>query len=191
QRPDIASDSYLYVGDGIESLSITYDWMYNLLTPSQRSRWENYAEQAVWNIWNYQNAQWGGHPFPWSGWSVNNPGDNYFYSFIDATMHWALARQSATWMTFLENDRFPLLVSYFQQLPGGGSREGTGYGVSHRRLFGIYRVWKQATGTDLASQSSHARDSMEYWLHASAPTLDRVAPIGDHARESTGAIYDY
>lgn len=190
-RPEIAGDSYLYVGEHLQDLSIVYDWIYDRLTASQRSRWSNYAEQAVWNVWNYQNAQWGGNPFPWSGWSRDNPGNNYYYSFIDATMYWGLASQNQTWLNFLRNDRLPLLVDYFEQLPGGGSREGTGYGTSHRRLFSIYRVWKEATGVDLAAQSSHARDSIEYWLHATSPTLDRLAPIGDHARDSTATLYDY
>lgn len=191
QAPAIAHDSYLYVGDNLEDLATIYDWLYDRLTAQQRSRWAAYAEQAVYNVWHPSQASWGGKPFPWSGWSTSNPGNNYFYSFIQATMDWALASQNQTWLDFLNNDRLPLLVNYFKQLPGGGSREGTGYGSSHMRLFDIYRVWKGAAGYDLCAQSTHCRDEISYWLHATVPTLDRFAPIGDQARESTATMYDY
>jgi len=35
------------------------------------------------------------------------------------------------------------------------------------------------------------RETMEYWVHATVPTLDRFAPIGDLSRESIPNIYDY
>lgn len=87
RRPAVAADSYLEVGDYIRDLSITYDWCAAFTTPAQRTRWAAYAQQAVWNVWNYQQASWGGRAFPWSGWSVSDPGNNYHYSFLEATMY--------------------------------------------------------------------------------------------------------
>ena len=84
QRPAISGDSYLHVGDYLKDLSTVYDWMYDRLTQAQRDRWAAYAEQAVWNVWHPSQAQWGGKAFPWSGWSTNNPGNNYYYSFVEA-----------------------------------------------------------------------------------------------------------
>ena len=114
----------------LRDVALVYDWCSPLLTAQQRTRWEAYADQAVWNVWNYANASWGGNPFPWSGWSVDNPGNNYHYSFLEATMYWAFAADRQTWIDFLTDVKFPAVVAYFQGLPGGGSREGTGYGVS-------------------------------------------------------------
>ncbi len=190
-RPPVAGDSYLYSGEMIRDLALAYDWCAPWTTPQQRARWEAYGEQTAWNIWNPQQATWGGQPFPWSGWSINDPGNNYHYSFLTATMYWALARNSTTWLTFLSTQKLPALVAHFQQLPGGGSREGTGYGVSHMNLFEIYRLWRDSTGQDLAAQSPHAADSIDYWLHATMPSLDRYAPIGDLARQSYPELYDY
>lgn len=190
-RPEVAGDSYLYSGEMIRDLALAYDWCAAFTSPQQRTRWEAYAEQTVWNIWNPQQATWGGRPFPWSGWSINDPGNNYHYSFLTATMYWALARNSAGWLDFLSTQKLPALVAHFQQLPGGGSREGTGYGVSHMNLFEIYRLWRDSTGQDLAALSTHAADSIDYWIHATMPSLDRYAPIGDLARQSYPEIYDY
>lgn len=190
-RPAISGDSYLEVGPMIADLAMTMQTCSAMVTASQRTRWSAYAQQAVWNLWNHESAQWGGRSFPWSGWSVNNPGNNYYYSFVEATMYWALASNNATWMNELRGRLLPALEAYFARLPGGGSSEGTGYGTSHMRLFSIYHLWREATGVDLANSNPHATDSIYYWIHATVPTRDRFAPIGDQARNSMPELYDY
>ncbi|KAB2965624.1 MAG: hypothetical protein F9K18_06390 [Thermoanaerobaculia bacterium] len=191
QRPPVAFDSYLEVGAMIGDLGVVYDWCAADTTPAQRARWAAYAEQAVWNVWHHAQASWGGVPHPWSGWATTDPGNNYHFSFLEATMTWALASDSAAWLDFLTLERLPPLVAYFAQLPGGGSREGTGYGVAQMRLFYLYRLWRDSTGEDLSALSTHLADSIDYWIHASVPALDRYAPIGDLARESYPWLYDF
>lgn len=188
--PDVAGDSYLYVGDMIGDLAMTYDWCSAFVTSDQRTRWSAYAEQAVTNVWNPDDAEWGGQPFPWSGWSTSDPANNYYYSFLEATMLWSLAEDSTPWMDFLNTVKIPLLTSYFADIDGG-SQEGTGYGLSHKRLFYLYRVWRDSTGTDLANANPHLTDTIEWWIHATVPTLDRTAAIGDQARVSEPVMYDY
>ncbi|HEY1044496.1 MAG TPA: hypothetical protein VGE60_11600 [Telluria sp.] len=190
-RPEIAGDSYLEVGPMIADVASTLTACAGSLTSSQRTRWAAYAEQAVWNVWNYNNAKWGTRSYPWSGWSVTNPGNNYYYSFVEATMYWALASGNNTWFNFLRDNKLAAMQTYFSKLPGGGSSEGTGYGTSHMRLFSLYRIWRDATGYDLANANSHASDSIPYWIHATVPTMDRFAPIGDQARSSIPELYDY
>lgn len=197
-RPAVAGDSYLEVGQMISDLSLTLDTCKTQLDDAQRTRWSAYAEQAVWNVWNHGRAQWGGRPHPWTGWSTDNPGNNYYYSFLEATMYWALASGSQKWMDELRVKRLPPLRDYFARLKGGGSSEGTGYGTAHMRLFSVYLFWRDATGEDLASPgrnltgaNSHATDSISYWVHATVPTLDRFAPLGDQSRNSVPELYDY
>jgi hypothetical protein len=190
--PAVARDSYLYAGSMLMDVALTYDWCKAQVTSTQQTRWAAYAEQAIWNIWNPGEAQWGGQPFSWSGWGTNDPGNNYHYSFLQATVYWALANNSTQeWQPFLENVKLPALESYVSTLPGGGSQEGTGYGVAQRKLFNVYRVWRDSTGQDLANANSHETDTIGYWAHATVPTMDRFAPIGDQARSSTPELYDY
>ncbi len=191
QTPDIAGDSYLYVGEQIASLALTYDWASSRLSQSQKTRWKAYADQAIYNVWNPSQAKWGTVSKPWSGWSINDPGNNYHYSFLKATMYWAVASQNQQWLDFIKQQKATPLYEYFAKLPGGGSLEGTGYGTSHKSLFEIYGFWKSATGADLAVQSTHCINSIDYWIHATVPTLQRFAPIGDQARVSDAPIYDY
>lgn len=190
-KPPISGDSYLEVGPRIADLSMTLDTCKAQIGADQQKRWGAYAEQAVWNVWHHVRANWGGRPHPWSGWSVDNPGNNYYYSFVEATMFWALASGSSEWMTFLRDEKLPPLQAYFAKLPGGGSLEGTGYGAAHMRLFSLYRLWRDATGQDLANANTHADDSIAYWVNATVPTLDRFAPLGDQSRSSIPEIYDY
>jgi hypothetical protein len=191
RRAPVAADSYLEVGSMIRDVAITFDWCAAFTTAAQRGRWAAYAEQAVWNVWNPSQARWGNTTFAWSGWSINDPGNNYHFSFLEATMYWALASNSAAWRNFLEQQKFPALQQYYANLPGGGSGEGTGYGLAQGRLFETYRIWRDGTGVDLSAANTHLDDTVDYWIHATVPTRDRVAPIGDQSRVSYPEIWDY
>ncbi len=197
-RAVVAGDSYLEVGGVVGNVALVYDWSYDRLTPAQRSRWLTYSNQSVKNIWNHRSARWGNKTYPWTGWSVDNPSNNYYYSFLRATMLLGLAShgenaQSQTWLdTFriakLEKQLFP---TFKRDLEGGGSREGTGYGTAMRGLFQMLDWWERSTGERLAERAPHTLASMAHMMHSTVPTLDRLAPTGDHARDSSAALYDY
>lgn len=191
QRPEVAGDSYLEAGPMISALALTYDACGDRISDERRAQWSAYAEQTISNIWSPKSARWGATPAEWTGWSIDNPGNNYYYSFVEATMYWALVSNSEKWLTLLRDDKLPALQAYFAKLPGGGSLEGTGYGAAHMRLFALYRVWKDSTGVDLANANPHVSDSIRFWVHATVPTLDRFAPLGDQSRVSIPEIYDY
>lgn len=191
QAPEIAGNSYLYAGPMIADLAFTLDTCPENIDDARRARWSRYAEQTLHNLWHPDQARWGDREHAWSGWSVDNPGNNYHYSFLTATATWALAADQRQWQDELRQRLFPDLIAYFRDMPGGGSREGTGYGESHMHLFALYRLWHEATSEDLAGASPHAADSIPYWIHATVPTLDRYAPIGDQARYPVPDLYDY
>jgi hypothetical protein len=88
----------------------------------------------------------------------------------------------------LERQLFP---TFDRDLQGGGSREGTGYGTAMKRLFKLYDWWEKSTGERIATRTQHTLTSMRHMMHAIVPTLDRVAPTGDHSRDSTAALFDY
>gem|GEM_PF-1547545 len=191
ERPPVAGNSYLEIGPMLSDLAHVYQDCQAQTTTAQRRRWANYAEQAVWNVWNYEDAQWGGRSHPWTGWSVDNPGNNYHFSFLKATMYWALASGSRNWYVFLRDNKLPKLQAYYARIPGGGSLEGTGYGTAQRRLLEIYRVWRDSTGQNLAISNTHARKTIDYWVHATLPTRNYFAPIGDQSRVAVPELYDY
>jgi hypothetical protein len=198
QAPEVAADSYLGVGDLIGDLAMVYDWCFNQTSSAQRTRWRAYANQAVWNVWHHTTAKWGNATIPWSGWSVDDPSDNYYYSFLRATMLLGLATkgedpQADTWITQFHDTKVlgQLVPTFNADLVGGGSREGTGYGVAMRRLFELYDLWQSTTGEAIGRRTPHTRQSLLSMLHQLVPTRDRVAPTGDLSRDSTAAFFDY
>jgi len=195
--PEVAGDSYLQIGDMIGDLALVYDWCSSTLTATQRSRWIAYANQAVSNVWNYETAKWGGKLMPWTGWATDDPGDNYYYSFLRATMLLGLATQgdntqSQTWLDKFRERLVGRLVPYMtQEQSDGGSREGTGYGVALRNLFECYLLWQWSTGERLADLTPHTRATLLTAASQVVPMLDHKAPIGDQSRDSTAALFDY
>ncbi|EFC40010.1 predicted protein [Naegleria gruberi] len=196
--PSIAGDSYLDVGYGLHNIMTVYDWCRAQTSQSQRNRWTNYANQAVSNIWNCSTATWGGKDAAWSCWSVDNPGNNYYYSFLRATMMVGLATYGENasadmWLRQFRNVKIGnQLIPYFNgELKTGGSLEGTGYGISHKELFNLYIWWQLSTGENIADLTSHTYNSLQWILHQMVPQLDALANIGDQARDSSASFYDY
>ena len=198
EAPSVAHDSYLYVGGGVGNVALVYDWCHDRLSTQQRLRWVAYMNQAVSNVWHPDTATWGGKAFPWSGWSVNNPSNNYYYSFLRATMLAGLATsgendQAEAWLQQFRQTKIQqeLVPAFLRDLAGGGSREGTGYGVSMKGLFQLYDWWERSTGERIATLTPHALASEAWMLHAIVPTLDRLAALGDQARDSSVWLFDY
>jgi hypothetical protein len=196
--PDVASDDYLGIGDDIGDLALVYDWCYEALSLDQRSTWLQYANQAVSNVWNPNGATWGGTQASWDGWAIDDPDDNYYYSFLRATMLLGLAAHgdyagADQWITEFHDTKLvgELVPNFDMNLQGGGSREGTGYGVSLRGLFELYDFWGASTSENIATMTPHTRASMLDFIHQVLPTLDRVAPTGDQSRDSTASFFDY
>ena len=198
ERAEVAYDSYLEVGPIIGDVAIVLDWCFGQTTPAQRTRWLAYADQAVWNVWHPDDAVWGGREFPWTGWSIDNPANNYYYSFLRATMLLGIAGRgelasAEQWLSFFRTTKIAnqLVPTFEADLTGGGSREGTGYGTALMRLWEIYDLWQGTTGEDLGALTAHTRASLLHFVHYTLPTLNRVSLNGDHSRDSTGAFFDY
>jgi hypothetical protein len=197
-QPTVAGNSYLHVGDLLGDVVLTYDWCFANVTASQKTRWLAYANQTVWNVWHPAQATWGGTARAWTGWATNDPSDNYFYSFLRATMLLGLAEkgedpQGDTWITQFRETKFmgQLVPTFKAELAGGGSREGTAYGVTQRGLFHLYDLWYATTGEKLQAKTPHARQSIRAFMHQVVPTLDRIAPTGDQPRDMTAEFFDY
>lgn len=198
QRAAVAGDSYLDVGPLVGDVALVYDWCNARLSDAQRKRWIAYMNQSVSNVWHPDTATWGGKTFPWSGWSVNNPSNNYYYSFLKATMLVGLAtagenEQAANWRKQFRDVKIAgeLVPTFERDLQGGGSREGTGYGTAMKNLYQLYDWWERSTGERIATLTSHTLASQAWMLHSIVPTLDRLAAIGDQARESSASLFDY
>jgi hypothetical protein len=198
ETASVAQDSYLHVGGTVGDVALVYDWCHDRLSTQQRLRWLAYMNQAVSNVWHPDTATWGAKAFPWSGWSINNPSNNYYYSFLRATMLTGLATsgesdQADAWLKQFRQAKIQreLVPTFQRDLAGGASREGTGYGVAMKGLFQLYDWWERSTGERIATLTPHALASEAWMLHAIVPTFDRLAALGDQARDSSVSLFDY
>lgn len=227
--PGIQYNQSLYEGPNIHSLSLTYDYGFDLLTADQKEKWSAYAEQTLSQHWSgilsswsttekkyilgtgqftncwFWKASWTSTNTPYSGgsnscveigsggsgWGIDNPGNNYFYSFVTSTLSWALASRNTKWFDFSQNYIFPLLVEYYSAYNGGGTREGTSYGVSLKALFSTYNIWRDSTGEDLSQFNNHAKETIRYWIHATSPDFLKYSPWGDQPMYPDPFLYDY
>jgi uncharacterized glyoxalase superfamily protein PhnB len=196
--PQMAHDSYLEAGAIIADIALVRDWCSDFLTTDMIERWSNYADSSVFNIWNPTLANWNGRPAPHNGWSIDNPFNNYYYSFLEATMLTALAFEDdnlvkGDWRRMFRVTKVgrQLIPALRDVLVGGGSREGTGYGTSLRSLYRLFDWWYQSTGEKLTDFTNHAKETSYYFLHALVPTKNYLVPFADQSRDSTAAFFDY
>ena len=174
QRPEVALDSYLEIGEMIGDLALVYDWCHSTLSAAQRTRWIAYANQAVWNVWNPTEAKWGGTTQPVE-WLVGQQPVEQLLLLVPARDdaarprdHAARTPQAAGWLddsSATTRSLGQLVPTFAGDLAGGGSREGTGYGVAMRNLFELYDLWKATTGEKLATKTGHTRASMLAFMH--------------------------
>jgi hypothetical protein len=114
-------------------------------------------------------------------WSRNNPANNYYHAFIEATSAYAMATGDQKWLDFLKNDRLPLMFDYYSQTPEGGSREGTAYGESHRNVLKLAKLWRDYDGTEIVPQE-FIDGTLMFWTHAVMPGGEWMALLGDQTR---------
>jgi hypothetical protein len=198
KQPVVAQNSYLHVGEVIGDVALVYDWCFDTIDAAQKTRWITYMNTTLTNLWNPTQAKWGPTAMPWLGWAVNDPLNNYYYSFLRATMLVGLATKGEDpkgdeWITqFRDNKVLGQLVPAFDEnLRGGGSLEGSAYGVSLRTLWHLYDLWYATTGEKLQAKTKHARQSLRSFVHHVMPTLDRIAPTGDQPRDMKAMFFDY
>jgi hypothetical protein len=197
-NPTVADDDYYAIGDNVGNIALVYDWCYDAIASDRRQAWLGYAQQAVFNVWHPDGAMWGGKAAPWTGWAVDDPENNYYYNFLRATMLLGLAAHGEfdgvdQWLTWFHDTKVvgEMNPQFDGDVVGGGSREGTGYGVALMGLWELYDIWQASTGENLATMSPHTRASLLFFLHEMVPTLDRVSPTGDQSRDSTASFFDY
>lgn len=148
--------------------------------------WCDVPQAAEWVAWGKRHL---GEPdggvedsIWWSRrWARDNPANNYYHSFVMATSYYAMATGDERWLAFLRDDRLPLMHAYYATTPEGGSREGTGYGESHRTVLHIARLWREYDGTAVLPQA-FIDNTIRFWTHAITPGQQSIALFGDQTR---------
>ena len=196
--PGVTYDSFLYVGEGLGEAALVYDWCFDALTSTQKSQWIAYMNAVLYNVWHPSSGNWNGVPWTWTGWATEDPFNNYHYSFLEATALVGLATQGDNpqaqgWLDLFRVTKFgnTLVPKFNTTVPGGGSIEGTNYGVSQKRLFRLYDWWERSTGERIADLSSHTRNSLNWMTHQITPDTTYIVSHGDQSRDHFAPFFDY
>jgi len=197
-QPWVARGWYLYAGEYLGGVATVYDWCFDGLNSSQKANWISYLNQGVYNLWNETKASWGGHPYPWVGWANTDAYNNYYYSFLHATMMVGVATegendQAANWRNVFRSKKIDAEVvpQFNTALPQGGSLEGTNYGVAMKTLFWTYDWWERSTGQRIADLTPHTLGSMAWMLHQTVPNTTYLVNLGDQSRDAHAWFFDY
>lgn len=186
----IGWDSYLDFNMWMMNFALVYDWCRDELTPAQKARWLAWGDLCCNNLWNYTNERWGGVLQSPNTWARNNPGDNYYHSFLEGTIYWALATDGEstgawtgqTWIEYFRETKWQGQVLPYQAafVHGGGSLEGIGYGITvATRLYHGILWWYMSTGENLALNNSYAYECLDLMTHGIVPSLTNEALAGD------------
>jgi hypothetical protein len=170
---DVDGNQYLTSGRKYADVFSTLAWCGS----DQASAWTEWGARHLGEPdGSVRNSIW------WSRrWSRNNPANNYYHSFIEATSVYAMTTGDQKWLEFLKDDRLPLMFDYYATTPEGGSREGTAYGESHREVFRMAKLWRDYDGTEIVPQA-FIDGSLLYWTHAIMPGGEWMALLGDQTR---------
>jgi hypothetical protein len=200
--PEWARDDFYPTRDAYPLVALVYDFCYPVLTAAQRSKWIDYYNRGLTELWS-ATPHVNGVALPNASYALMNqfsgidPADNYFYGHMLATMLGYTAfgadnPQALDWRAkFRDTLCTQHLFPYLNALAGGGSPEGTGYGAALYLASWCLDMWEKSTGEDLyALCGSYWPDTISWWCHMVVPTLDFVCPYGDQSRDSTAALYD-
>lgn len=218
-----AFDRCLYAHQRIKDICTTFDMCYDLLTPSQRTRWMNVAMQIMYAVLlpyearitsggsavDWEDTPGGNNPYTWS---YNVPDSNYHHHHMAALVFCALAFKdmpaitysmqggdvdldSDYWLTYLTTVQIPACKVVFDQMPGGGSIEGSNYGKAISDLFFSRVVMQWSTGVDHFAPIGTYLDNSALWRAFITPpdiggANDRplVVTHGRNATEPYGTI---
>jgi len=187
---NVAGNQYLRAGVRYAGVFATIAWCDIPL--DQAEEWIEWGEGHLGGVLvdgelRFDEATVGRKGIWWSNggnskrWSRDNPANNYYHSFATATTYYAIVAEDEVWLDFMRNDRLPLMYDYYATTPEGGSREGTGYGESHRSVFDLAYVWRHYDGTEVLPQE-FIDGSLRYWVHATTPGGQSLALMGDQTR---------
>jgi hypothetical protein len=177
----------------LPDVAITYDWCYDRLTPAQRAAFR--VQLEAWSDWVWPET----NPSRATGWSVHNPGDNFYHGFM---MTWvvglALYGDSPKAQGYIDVARTHWLTEarpYLEKYGAGGYfLEGTSYGTETLfRIFWYLQAHATATGEDLfdTPRFRWPREAILNQLYVTCPTLERMYPGGDQTRDAGAPLSDY
>jgi hypothetical protein len=195
---DRGQSNFLSIAANLRDTAIVFDWCYDLLQPDERLSYIAYMNQLMQELWNPFNNP----THTWTGWGIDDPGNNFYYSFLDATTYAALAtygeNPDAPQLPFagtvytdmlefvsakIEQESIPFYLDTWGK--GGAWHEGNNYGLlSKRYLLETFLLLRDVAARDYFQVTDFPREAVLYHLYSMEPGYQRVYPGGDLPRST-------
>lgn len=189
----VSADSGYPCRSYLPASAILYDWCHDALTDAQRSALQKDIEACA--DWVYPRT----NPSRAGGWAIDSVGNNYHAGFQYTWLSGlALSGDSPKAQGYIDEAlrRWnSMVLPYLNATAAGGALfEGTSYsvdwlGMTLQQLL----AHSTATGEDLLTPqltTGWCKDALQWLIHMTTPTRDRLVPLGDMTKSSGGALQD-
>jgi parallel beta-helix repeat protein len=195
---DRGQTNFLRISDTMRSVCIVYDWCYDLLSQTERNNYLAYINQLMNELWNPNTAP----THSWNGWGLEDPGNNFYYSFMIGTTYAALVtandqnvQHSLPFRGTVYTDLLEFVRARIEQqvIPehfntwgdGGAWHEGNNYGLLTKRyILEMMLLLRDTGGIDYFQQTDFMKGLVYYHLYSMAPDFSMGYPWGDIPSET-------
>jgi hypothetical protein len=179
---DVRRGSYLYYGDRMREAAMVLDACREKLAPEERKAIADHLDRWTHELW-FDNQG--------SGWSLDDPGNNYFMAFLEGTAfagytllgekHPNAKKYLALLRDKIEGRVFPYLET---RAKGGDFHEGVNYGQrSKQRLFDAFAIIASMGGPNHFDRP-FVSEAVRYAHYQLQPDRVSIYPGGDLARDA-------
>lgn len=193
---DRGQGNFLRIAETMRSVALVYDWCYDMLTDTQKTNYRNYMNQLLQELWNPFNNP----THQWNGWAVEDPGNNFYYSFMLGTAYAGIVLYGEnpnppplSWRGTSYDNILDFLFARIEtqviaeQLnvwaTGGYWHEGNNYGLlSKRYMTEMFIILRDAGGPNYLLQTDFVKDALMYHLYSMTPDFSMGFPCGDITR---------
>jgi hypothetical protein len=190
-------NDYLYASSYLRDACLAYDWLYDRLTPAQRTQIATYVARIEGELWDFLGLD-PGHPGG-SGWGLNDTGNNYHWSHIQGLAYAAAAfapgegttqpnlylydqlgdpssiHTYTDYRSFLDAKLAVDLPRLNQVASGGGWAEGDSYGnYAKTHMMETFSILSTTFGRN--EFAGFPRDAGRYFLYSTQPAPDGTGP---------------
>jgi hypothetical protein len=191
-KEDVRYNLYIHYDRCMRVVALTLNYCYNVLTPSERTELANFLDTWTNELWFNNQA---------GGWSLNNPGNNYHYNYLEGTAFagYALRQvghpnaQTYLGVLFDKLNKTGGVLDYLNNVqPSGDWYEGVGYGEFAKLLLNsALSVVASMDGINYFTRSPFFANSLIYAHYQLQPDNRTFCSAGDMARYADMPINPY
>jgi hypothetical protein len=191
-KENVRYNLYLHFSQCMRGPALTLNYCGDALTPAERAELAKYLDTWTNELWFNNQA---------GGWSLNNPGNNYHYAFMEGTAFAGYAlrevghpnAQTYLGVLFDKLNKTGGVLDYLNTVqPGGDWYEGSNYGELTKLLLNsALSAIAAMDGVNYFTRSPFFPNSLIFAYYQLMPGNRYICPTADLARTSAMPVNPY